>query len=45
MGVLGRIGMKILETQCFVGMAGSTVALILSVIEDIETLVDKGDSH
>lgn len=45
MGVPGRLGMKNLETQFFVSMAGSTVVLILSPIEDIETLVDKGDSH
>jgi hypothetical protein len=45
MGVLGHIGMKILETLFFIGVAGSTVVLILSAIEDIETLVDKGDSH
>jgi hypothetical protein len=45
MGVLAHIGMKILETLFFIGVAGSTVVLILSAIEDIETLVDKGDSH
>jgi hypothetical protein len=45
MGVLVHLGIKILETLFFIGIAGSTVVLILSAIEDIETLADRGDSH
>jgi hypothetical protein len=45
MALLAHLGIQILETLFFVGMAGSTIVLILSAIEDIETLADKGDSH
>ena len=45
MGALIHIGIRILEIMFFVGMAGSTVVLILSAIEDIEVLAGKGESH
>jgi hypothetical protein len=45
MGLLVHLGIQILEVLFFIGMAGSTIVLILSAIEDIETLADRGDSH
>ena len=45
MGTLAHTRMKILEIAFLVGVAGSTVVLILSAIEDIEVLAGKGESH
>jgi hypothetical protein len=37
MGAPGHLGIQILEVLFFIGMAGSTILLILSAIEDIES--------
>jgi hypothetical protein len=44
MGVLVTIGIRVLEAMFVVGGVGSVIVLILSGIEDIETLMGSEDS-
>ena len=43
MDLLVLIGVRILETLFFVGMAGSVVVLLLTTIEDVETLTESDE--
>jgi len=38
MGTLVALGIYLLEAMFFIGMAGTVIVLVLSGIEDIETL-------
>ncbi|MBZ5721245.1 MAG: hypothetical protein LAO03_12770 [Acidobacteriia bacterium] len=38
MGMLATIGVRLLEAMFAVGIVGSTIVLILTGIEDVETL-------
>jgi hypothetical protein len=44
MAVLVSVAVRVLEAMFAIGMAGSTIVLILTGIEDIETLLGKDDS-
>jgi hypothetical protein len=43
MNLLVLVGVRILETMFFLGVAGSCVVLLLTTIEDIETLTESDD--
>jgi hypothetical protein len=43
MDLLIHIGVRILETLFFLGVVGSTVVLVLTTIEDVETLTESDD--
>jgi hypothetical protein len=43
MDLLVHIGVRILETLFFLGVVGSTVVLVLTTIEDVETLTESDD--
>ena len=43
MAALASVAVRILEAMFAIGMAGSTIVLILTGIEDIETLLGKDD--
>ncbi len=44
MGMLVALGVRVLETMFLVGGIGSAIVLVLSGIEDIETLFGSEDS-
>jgi hypothetical protein len=44
MGLLVTFGVRLLELIFAVGLAGSAVVLVLSGIEDIETLIGSDDA-
>ena len=44
MDMLVHIGVRILETMFFLGMLGSCVVLVLTTIEDVETLTESDDA-
>ena len=43
MDLLVRIGVRILETMFFLGVAGSAVVVLLTIVEDVETLAESDD--
>lgn len=43
MHALADFGIRVLETMFFLGMVGSTLVLVLTAIEDVETLMDSKD--
>ena len=43
MDLLVHIGVRILETMFFLGMLGSCIVLILTTIEDVETLTESDE--
>ena len=45
MGLLATIAVRVLETMFAVGAIGSCIVLILTGIEDIETLLGKDSEH
>lgn len=47
MGIFVIIGIRLLESMFVVGVIGSTIVLVLSGIEDIETLLgsDEPNQH
>jgi hypothetical protein len=45
MGMLATIGVRVLEIMFALGAIGSLVVLVLTGIEDIETLVGSDDSE
>ena len=44
MGVLAALGIHVLEAMFIVGGIGSTIVIVLTGIEDIETLVGSKDT-
>jgi len=45
MTTLITVVVRVLETLFVVGMAGSAVVIVLSGIEDVETMLDMGDDE
>jgi hypothetical protein len=43
MWTLVKVGIEVLEAVFVIGMAGSVLVIILSGIEDVETMFDSGD--
>ena len=43
MDLLVLIGVRFLEAMFFLGMAGSTLVLLLTTIEDVETLTESDE--
>ena len=43
MDLLVLIAVRVLETMFFVGMAGSTIVLLLTTVEDVETLTESDE--
>ena len=43
MDLLVLIGVRFLETMFFLGMAGSVIVLLLTTIEDVETLTESDE--
>lgn len=44
MGLLATIGVRVLEAMFAVGVAGSAIVLVLTGIEDVETLMGSDDT-
>jgi len=45
MATLITVIVRVLETMFVIGMAGSAVVIVLSGIEDVETMLDIGDDE
>ena len=44
MGLLATIGVRVLEVMFAVGVVGSAIVLVLTGIEDVETLLGSDDT-
>jgi hypothetical protein len=44
MGLLATIGVRVLEAMFAVGVVGSAIVLVLTGIEDVETLLGSDDT-
>jgi hypothetical protein len=45
MSLLGTLLVRILETMFVIGAVGSAVVLLITAIEDLETLFGREESH